>query len=144
MDDDKTVDDTNRKPRATATTRAPGARRRSTRAGARKRAEKPSKEAVRQAAAPEDAANIAVEAVGEEVGDAPADVAKEAERPDRAALRQAPPTETRVSGTVDAVPAAGLQAARIIPRLFDEQPWLMMLAGFALGYVAAFLLHGRR
>jgi hypothetical protein len=40
--------------------------------------------------------------------------------------------------------AAGRQAAQIASRQLNEQPFLMMLLGIALGYIAAFLIHGRR
>jgi hypothetical protein len=31
-----------------------------------------------------------------------------------------------------------------VSRVLDEPPFLMMAAGFALGYMTALLLHGRR
>ena len=66
------------------------------------------------------------EAVGERVGDAYAD-------PGSAAARNPP-------GHFDAV----RQVAQIVSHQLGEQPFVMVAASFALGYMTALLLHGRR
>ncbi|HZU90014.1 MAG TPA: hypothetical protein VE993_12205, partial [Stellaceae bacterium] len=112
---------------------------------AQQEAEKPPQEAMRQAATPTGSraspAEIATEAVGERVEGAYADAAKDAERPREAAARRA---AMPAGGPADAVPAVGREAARTISRRFEDQPLLIALAGFVLGYVAAFLLHRHR
>jgi len=40
--------------------------------------------------------------------------------------------------------ATGRQTAQAVSRQFDEQPFLTVLAGFGLGYIAGLLIHGRR
>ena len=40
--------------------------------------------------------------------------------------------------------ATGRQTAQALSRQFDEQPFLTVLAGFGLGYIAGLLIHGRR
>jgi hypothetical protein len=40
--------------------------------------------------------------------------------------------------------AAGRRAAQAASRQVNEQPLMALIVGFALGYIAAFLLHGRR
>lgn len=84
-----------------------------------------SKPAGPQASIPEKTA----EAVGERVGDAYAD-------PGSAAARNLPGNIARL-----ALPHGRSGAVR---RVLDEPPFLMMAAGFALGYMTALLLHGRR
>ena len=51
---------------------------------------------------------------------------------------------SQASGVADDVLAAGRHAAQTASRQVNEQPLMVVIAGFALGYVAAFLLHGRR
>ncbi|HJU19531.1 MAG TPA: hypothetical protein VJ770_24010 [Stellaceae bacterium] len=108
----------------------------------RDRVEKPPEESLRQDATPagsqKNAAAIAAEAVGERVGDAYPDTTETAGRPSGEAATPAG------SGTAGDMLAAGSQAAKTLYRRFDEQPLLMMLAGVALGYTAALLIHGRR
>ena len=69
------------------------------------------------------------EAVGERVGDAYAD-------PGSAAARNLPGKLAHLAG-----PHERSGAAR---QVLDEQPLLMVVASFALGYMAALMLHGRR
>jgi hypothetical protein len=73
------------------------------------------------------------EAVGERVGDAYAD-------PGSAAARNRPGTIARLdreNGAADPVLGA-------VRQVVDEQPLMMVVASFALGYVTALMLHGRR
>ena len=73
------------------------------------------------------------EAVGERVGDAYAD-------PSGAAARNRPGAIARLgrgNGAADPV----LGAMR---HVVDEQPLVMVVASFALGYMTALMLHGRR
>ena len=84
-----------------------------------------SKSAGPQASIPEKTA----EAVGERVGDAYAD-------PGSTAARNLPGNIARL-----ALPHERPGAVR---RVLDEPPFLMATAGFALGYMAALLLHRRR
>jgi type VI protein secretion system component VasF len=51
---------------------------------------------------------------------------------------------SQASGVADDVLAPGRHAAQTASRQVNEQPLMVVIAGFALGYVAAFLLHGRR
>ena len=44
----------------------------------------------------------------------------------------------------DEMLAAGRQAAQVKTRPSDERPFLTLLAGFGLGYIAGLLIHGRR
>jgi hypothetical protein len=69
------------------------------------------------------------EAVGERVGDAYAD-------PGSGAARNLPGRLAHIAG-----PHERSDAMR---QMLDEQPFLMVAAGFALGYMAALMLHGRR
>ena len=69
------------------------------------------------------------EAVGERVGDAYAD-------PGSAAARNLP-------GKL-AHPAGRQERSGAVRQALDEQHFLMVAASFALGYMAALLLHGRR
>jgi len=84
-----------------------------------------SKPAGPQAGIPEKTA----EAVGERVGDAYAD-------PGSGAARNLPGKIARL-----ALPHERSGAVR---QVLDEQPFLMVAAGFALGYMTALLLHRRR
>jgi hypothetical protein len=69
------------------------------------------------------------EAVGERVGDAYAD-------PGSGAARNLP-------GKL-AYPAGPHERSDAMRQVLDEQPFLMVAASFALGYMAALMLHGRR
>jgi hypothetical protein len=84
-----------------------------------------SKPAGPQASIPEKTA----EAVGERVGDAYAD-------PGSAAARNLPGKLARLGGPNERSGA--------VRQMLDEQPFLMVTASFALGYMAALMLHGRR
>lgn len=140
------MDDGNRRSRADIAAEAVGERDRSaTPAEAKQRAEMVPDEAVRRiapsAGALASGAEKTAEAVGERVADAYAD-------PPRAELRKgvrraANPAAAAASGPANDILAAGRQAAQVVSRQFDEQPFLMVVAGFALGYIAGSLLHGR-
>ena len=78
-----------------------------------------------QASIPEKSA----EAVGERVGDAYAD-------PGSAAARNLPGKLAHLPGP--------LERSGALRQALDEQPFLMVAASFALGYMAALMLHGRR
>ena len=69
------------------------------------------------------------EAVGERVGDAYAD-------PGSAAARNRPGKLARLAGPHE--------RSGTVRQMLDEQPFLMVTASFALGYMAALMLHGRR
>jgi hypothetical protein len=69
------------------------------------------------------------EAVGERVGDAYAD-------PGSATARNLPGKIARLAGPRERSDA--------LPQVLGEQPFMMVAAGFALGYITALLLHGRR
>ena len=69
------------------------------------------------------------EAVGERVGDAYAD-------PGNAAARNRPGKIARIAGPHE---RSGVER-----QVLDEQPFLMVVASFALGYMSALMLHGRR
>jgi hypothetical protein len=69
------------------------------------------------------------EAVGERVGDAYAD-------PGSAAARNMPGKIARFAGPHERSGA--------VRQVLDEQPFLMVVASFALGYMAALMLHRRR
>ena len=84
-----------------------------------------SKPAGPQASIPEKTA----ESIGEQVGDAYAD-------PGGAAARNLPGKIARL-----ALPHERSGAVR---QVLDEQPFLMVAASFALGYMTALMLHGRR
>lgn len=144
------MDDQKRKSRAAIIAEAigerdPGA----TPEPARDKAQNPPEEAVRQGAQPsgsrETTADIAAEAVGERVGDAyPHTPRQKAGKRRGKAVRPA-----AAEGMAGDILAAGQGAARTISRGFAEQPLtrqplLTMLAGFALGYAAAVLIHRRR
>ena len=69
------------------------------------------------------------EAVGERAGDAYAD-------PGSAAARNRPGKIARAAGPHETSGA--------LRQVLDEQPFLMVAASFALGYMTALMLHGRR
>jgi hypothetical protein len=69
------------------------------------------------------------EAVGERVGDAYAD-------PGSAAARNRPGKIARLAGPHE--------SSGVVRQVLDEQPFLMVVASFALGYMAALMLHGRQ
>jgi hypothetical protein len=69
------------------------------------------------------------EAVGERVGDAYAD-------PGSAAARNRPGKIAHLAGSHESSGA--------LRQMLDEQPFLMVVASFALGYMAALMLHGHR
>ena len=108
-------------------------------------------------------ADIAAEAVGERDRSATPDIAKErAEMAPEDAVRQnAPSSGPRASAAAKAAESVGervgdaypdtvpLRAKRPRTALpisdqFAGQPFMTVVGGFALGYLAAFLLHGRR
>ncbi len=86
------------------------------------------------------------EAVGERVGDAYADPGRAAARnpPGRIARLALPHERSSRNGAADPVLSAVRQVAQVVSHQFDEQPFMMVAAGFALGYMTALLLHGRR
>ena len=84
-----------------------------------------------QASIPEKTA----EAVGERVGDAYADPGSVAVR-----LRQ----RSSGNGATEAGLNGVRQMAQLVSDRFDEQPFMIVIASFALGYMTALLLHGRR
>ena len=65
------------------------------------------------------------EAVGERASDAYSDAAN------------------AVGGTKD-MSTAGRQTAQMVSDHFDKEPLMMVAAGFALGFVAGLMVHGRR
>ena len=86
------------------------------------------------------------EAVGERVGDAYAD-------PGSAAARNLPGKNARfagqyerssANGAADPVLGAVRQVGQVLSHQLEEQPFMMMVAGFALGYITALWLHGRQ
>jgi hypothetical protein len=86
------------------------------------------------------------EAVGERVGDAYADPGSAAarNRPGIIARPAGQPGRSSGNGAADPVLGAVRQATRVVSRQLDEQPFLMVAASFALGYMTALMLHGRR
>ena len=101
-----------------------------------------SKPAGPQASIPEKTA----EAVGERVGDAYADPGSAAARnpPAKIARRAGPHERSSGNGVADPVLGAVRQVAQLVSHQFDEQPFIMVAASFALGYMTGLLLHGRR
>ena len=89
-----------------------------------------SKPAGPRASIPEETA----EAVGERVGDAYADPGSTAARNQR----------FTGNGAADPVLGAVRQVAQLVSHQFGEQPFMMVAAAFALGYMTALMLHGRR
>ena len=70
------------------------------------------------------------ESVGERVGDAYAD-------PGSAAARNRPGIIARLAGT-------HVRRSGAVRQVLDEQPLMMVVASFALGYMTALVLHRRR
>jgi ElaB/YqjD/DUF883 family membrane-anchored ribosome-binding protein len=108
-------------------------------------------EAVRQAPTQAGSSTAAktAEAVGERVSDAYEDPAHhaaqkpvgEASGAVNQAISEAGSQARAVAGDML---ATGRQTAQAVSRQFDEQPFLTVLAGFGLGYIAGLLIHGRR
>jgi hypothetical protein len=112
---------------------------------AKARAEMSPEEAVRQlatpAGSPANTAATTAAAIGERVADAYPDPAtREAEKARRAAAQTGP----QMSGAANDALVAGRQAAQVVARQFNEQPVVTLVAGFALGYVIALMIHGSR
>lgn len=51
---------------------------------------------------------------------------------------------SQASDVTDDMLAAGRHAVQAATRRVDEQPLMAVIAGFALGYIASWLIHGRR
>jgi ElaB/YqjD/DUF883 family membrane-anchored ribosome-binding protein len=51
---------------------------------------------------------------------------------------------SQAGDVADNMLSAGRDAAQAASRQVEEQPLLAMIMGFALGYIAALLVHGRR
>ena len=51
---------------------------------------------------------------------------------------------SQASDVTDDMLAAGRHAVQVATRQVDEQPLMAVIAGFALGYIASWLIHGRR
>jgi len=51
---------------------------------------------------------------------------------------------SQASDVTDDMLAAGRHAVQAATRQVDEQPLMAVIAGFALGYIASWLIHGRR
>jgi hypothetical protein len=101
-----------------------------------------SKPAGPQASIPEKTA----EAIGERVGDAYADPGSAAARnpPGKIARLTGPHERSSGNGAADPVLGAVRQVTQVVSQQFDEQPFMMVAASFALGYMTALLFHGRR
>ena len=86
------------------------------------------------------------EAVGERVGDAYADPGSAAPRNPRGKIARLALPHGRFSGNGAADPILGAvrQVVQVVSHQFDEQPFMMVAASFALGYMTALLLHRRR
>jgi hypothetical protein len=80
------------------------------------------------------------EAVGERVGDAYSDPKSAQRQKGNASLQAA--TSSRASSASGTVLATSRQIAQGVSQQFDEQPLMIMVACFALGYMS--VLHGRR
>lgn len=95
-----------------------------------------------QASIPEKTA----ESIGERVGDAYADPGSAAarNRPGEIARRPGPHERYSANGAADPVLGAVRQVGQVLSHQLEEQPFMMMMAGFALGYITALWLHGRR
>ena len=95
-----------------------------------------------QASIPEKTA----EAVGERVGDAYADPGSAAgwNLPGKNARLAGPHERSSANGASDPVLGAVRQVGQVLSHQLEEQPFMMMIAGFALGYATAVWLHGQR
>ncbi len=86
------------------------------------------------------------EAVGERVGDAYADPGSPAawNLPGKNARLAGPHEGSSANGSFDPVLGAVRQVGQVLSHQLEEQPFMMMIAGFALGYMTAVWLHGQR
>jgi hypothetical protein len=86
------------------------------------------------------------EAVGERVGDAYADPGSAAarNRPAKIAHLAGPHGRPSGNGAADLQLGAVHRMTQVVSHQLDEQPFLVVAASFALGYMTALLLHGRR
>ena len=86
------------------------------------------------------------EAVGERVGDAYANPGSAAARntPGKVARLALPHERFAGNGAADPVLDAVRQLGQVLSHQFDERPFMMVAASFALGYMTALWLHGRR
>src|ERR1700719_4937877 len=87
------------------------------------------------------------EAVGEGVRNATSATAAatgQAERAGEAVQQTARQALSQASDVADDLLAAGRHAVQAATRQVDEQPLMAVIAGFALGYIASWLIHGRR
>ena len=87
------------------------------------------------------------EAVGEGVRNATSATAAatgQAERAGEAVQQTARRALFQASDVADDMLAAGRHAVQAATRQVDEQPLMAVIAGFALGYIASWLIHGRR
>ncbi|MBV8506165.1 MAG: hypothetical protein JOZ11_10220 [Alphaproteobacteria bacterium] len=86
------------------------------------------------------------EAVGERAGDAYADPGSAAARNSLGKIARLARPHERFSGNGAANPALGgmRQLAQVVTHQFDEQRFVMVAASFAVGYMTALWLHGRR
>jgi ElaB/YqjD/DUF883 family membrane-anchored ribosome-binding protein len=50
---------------------------------------------------------------------------------------------SQAGGVAEDVVDAGRRATRSVSRQIDEKPWMAILVGFALGYLASSWIHGR-
>ena len=85
------------------------------------------------------------EAVGERVGDAYADPGSAAARNLPGKIARFAGSHERSSGTARAIRMGAVrQVGQVLSHQLEEQPFMMMVAGFALGYITALWLHGRQ
>jgi hypothetical protein len=85
------------------------------------------------------------ESVGERLGDAYADPGGGARNPFGKIARFAGPHGRFTgNGAADPVLGAVRQVTQVVSHQVEEQPVLMVAASFALGYMAALMLHSRR
>lgn len=117
--------------------------------GVKQQAEMPLEEMARrsnsagaQASIPEKTA----ESIGERVGNAYADPGSGGARnpPAKSARLRLPREGSRGNRAADPLLASVRQVAQVVSDQLDEQPFRMVLASFALGYMTALVLHGRR
>jgi hypothetical protein len=84
------------------------------------------------------------ESVGERVGDAYSDAGSVAQWKKRSlGLQAGTGAASRADGMANLVRTPGRQFTRFASKQFNEQPFMMTVACFALGYVTAVLFHGR-